>query len=80
MRTPTQPHKVLEPLLKARGLTYRQLSEDTGLPYKPLLREGKTGESRMSLDTAAVLAEYLDINISVLTSGNPDDESMEAAA
>jgi hypothetical protein len=75
MRTPTQPHKVVERLLKARGLTFRQVSLDTGLPYKPLLREAKTGESRMSLDTAAVLAEYFDINIAVLT-----NETGEVAA
>jgi len=70
MRTPTQPHKVIESLLKVRGITYRQVAADTGLPYKPLLREAKTGESRMSLDTAAMLADYLNINIATLTSEN----------
>lgn len=80
MRIPTQPHKVVSAILKERGITYRQVSEDTDLPYKPLLREAKTGESRMSLDTAAVLAEYLDINIALLTTRNTTPEALEQAA
>ena len=61
MRNPETPLRVIARLLRARHWSYQALADETGIPYKRLLRIAKAGTQAMSLWEATLIADVLDV-------------------
>ncbi|MCQ4935001.1 helix-turn-helix domain-containing protein [Anaerotignum propionicum] len=51
----------LNKILKCRGLTVKQLSEQTGIKYRTMLKYS-CGERKLTVDAAKIIGKALNIN------------------
>jgi len=68
MGNPGPPPAGIAALLRTRKLTWTWLSEATGIEYKRLLRVAKHRTQKLSLYDAALIADALQVDITVLVS------------
>lgn len=72
MRTPQAQREVIADLLASRKWNYSDLHRETGINYKRLLREAKTGTQPLRLYDLDLIANALGVNLLFITHGEDE--------
>lgn len=70
VRNANTPGEMVARILKQRGMSHAALSRATGIRYTDILREVKNRTRPLSFYNAAIIADVLDVDLTVLTHGN----------
>ena len=69
VRNAETPAEAVATLLKARGMSHAALARETGIRYADILREVKHRTRPLSFYNAAVIADALGVDLTILTHG-----------